>query len=165
MLIYVGGPALTLLERLPFLGANPVGRLRSVFGFLLAGLAAAGFDSLSVEGRLGIGPRKRLLRGVVVVGAAAAVAYALARGWQIAGAAGYALTPRAEHRLDNAAARIYRTTANDEWDGHWHLVIPDRPTDRATRERLRSALAYLGYAPLGDGTWLAARPSPVGCRP
>ncbi len=93
-----------------------------------------------------------------------AVSRMVKQGWlrpiRISDAAGYALTPRAEHRLDNAAARIYRTTANDEWDGHWHLIIPDRPPDRATRERLRSGLAYLGYAPLGDGTWLAARPSP-----
>ena len=93
-----------------------------------------------------------------------AVSRMVKQGWlrpvRISGAAGYALTPRAEHRLDNAAARIYRTIANDEWDGHWHLVIPERPADRATRERLRSGLAYLGYAALGDGTWLAARPSP-----
>ncbi|HEU4543134.1 MAG TPA: PaaX family transcriptional regulator C-terminal domain-containing protein [Jiangellaceae bacterium] len=93
-----------------------------------------------------------------------AVSRMVKQGWlrpiKISGAAGYALTPRAELRLDNAAARIYRTTANDEWSGYWHLVIPDRPSDRATRERLRSGLAYLGYAPLGDGTWLAARPSP-----
>lgn len=93
-----------------------------------------------------------------------AVSRMVKQGWlrpvRISGAAGYALTPRAEYRLDNAAARIYRTTANDEWDGRWHLIIPDRPTDRATRERLRSGLAYLGYAPLGDGTWLAARQSP-----
>ncbi len=93
-----------------------------------------------------------------------AVSRMVKQGWlrpvRISGAAGYALTPRAEHRLDNAAARIYRTTNNDEWDGYWHLVIPERPVDRARRERLRSGLAYLGYAPLGDGTWLAARPSP-----
>ncbi|HSI93911.1 MAG TPA: hypothetical protein VK925_10440, partial [Jiangellaceae bacterium] len=93
-----------------------------------------------------------------------AVSRMVKQGWlrpvRIDGAAGYSLTPRAEHRLDNAAARIYRTTAKEEWDGYWHLIIPDRPADRATRERLRSALAYLGYAPLGDGTWLAARPSP-----
>src|SRR5690606_12289114 len=79
---------------------------------------------------------------------------------RIDGAAGYALTPRAEQRLDNAAARIYRTAPDNAWDGRWHLIIPDRPADRAGRERLRNGLTYLGYAPLGDGTWLAARRSP-----
>lgn len=93
-----------------------------------------------------------------------AVSRMVKQGWlqptRISGAAGYELSPRAERRLDNAAARIYRTTASNDWDGHWHLVIPQRPTDRAARDRLRGGLTYLGYAPLGDGTWLAARPSP-----
>jgi phenylacetic acid degradation operon negative regulatory protein len=102
--------------------------------------------------------------GITAPAVRTAVSRMVKQGWlqpvRLAGAAGYALTPRAEHRLDNAAARIYRTTSNDEWDGYWHLIIPDRPNDRAARERLRSGLAYLGYAPLRDGTWLAARPSP-----
>ena len=102
--------------------------------------------------------------GITAPAVRTAVSRMVKQGWlkpvRIAGAAGYALTPRAENRLDNAAARIYRTTSNDEWDGNWHLIIPDRPNDRAARERMRSGLAYLGYAPLGDGTWLAARPSP-----
>lgn len=102
--------------------------------------------------------------GITAPAVRTAISRMVKQGWlqpvRLAGAAGYSLTPRAEHRLDNAAARIYRTTSNDEWDGYWHLIIPDRPNDRAARERLRSGLAYLGYAPLGDGTWLAARPSP-----
>lgn len=93
-----------------------------------------------------------------------AVSRMVKQGWlrptRILGAAGYELSPKAERRLDNAAARIYRTKANDNWDGRWHLVVPQRPSDRAARERLRGGLTYLGYAPLGDGTWLAARPSP-----
>lgn len=102
--------------------------------------------------------------GITAPAVRTAVSRMVKQGWlvpsRIDGAAGYSLTPRAESRLDNAAARIYRTTANHEWDGRWHLVIPERPNDRATRERLRAALTYLGYAPIGDGTWLAARPSP-----
>jgi phenylacetic acid degradation operon negative regulatory protein len=93
-----------------------------------------------------------------------AVSRMVKQGWltptKINGAAAYALTARAEKRLDNAAARIYRTTNRENWDGRWHLLVPERPSDRAARERLRSNLAYLGYAPVGDGTWLAARPSP-----
>lgn len=102
--------------------------------------------------------------GVAPPAARTAVSRMVKQGWlrpiRIDGAAGYALTPRAELRLDNAAARIYRTAPDHAWDGRWHLVIPDRPSDRAGRERLRNGLAYLGYASLGDGTWLAARPSP-----
>lgn len=102
--------------------------------------------------------------GITAPAVRTAVSRMVRQGWlkpvQISGAAGYALTPRAERRLDNATARIYRTTTSEEWDGRWHLVIPDRPSDRTVRERLRGGLTYLGYAPLGDGTWLAARPSP-----
>jgi phenylacetic acid degradation operon negative regulatory protein len=102
--------------------------------------------------------------GIAPPAARTAVSRMVKQGWlhpaRIDGAAGYALTPRAELRLDNAAARIYRTAPDNAWDGRWHLVIPDRPADRAGRERLRNGLTYLGYAPLGDGTWLAARPSP-----
>jgi phenylacetic acid degradation operon negative regulatory protein len=93
-----------------------------------------------------------------------AVSRMVKQGWlqptRISGAAGYELSPRAERRLDNAAARIYRTTSNDDWDGSWHLVIPRRPADRAARERLRAGLSFLGYAQLDDGTWLAAKSSP-----
>lgn len=102
--------------------------------------------------------------GVAAPAVRTAVSRMVRQGWlapaKVDGAAGYKLTVRAERRLDNAAARIYRTTANDEWDGHWHVVVPSRPSDRASRERLRANLTYLGYAPVGDGTWLAARPSP-----
>ncbi len=47
VLVYAGGPALALAQRLPFLFAdNFVGRVRSVLGFLVAVLAAAGFEVL-----------------------------------------------------------------------------------------------------------------------
>jgi phenylacetic acid degradation operon negative regulatory protein len=92
-----------------------------------------------------------------------AVSRMVKQGWlqatRIAGAPGYALTPRAERRLEEAAARIYRTRSAEHWDSRWHLVVPARPGDRASRERLRSGLAFLGYAQVGDGAWVAARPS------
>ena len=93
-----------------------------------------------------------------------AVSRMVKQGWlqatRVAGASGYALTARAESRLEEAAARIYRTRTADGWDARWHLVVPDRLPDRAGRERLKSGLAFLGYAPIGDGAWVAARPSP-----
>ena len=72
--------------------------------------------------------------------------------------AGYRLTPRAERRLAEAAARIYRSSS-EPWDRRWHLLVLEPVTNRATRERLRTALGYLGYAPLREGTWISPRPS------
>jgi phenylacetic acid degradation operon negative regulatory protein len=93
-----------------------------------------------------------------------AVSRMVKQGWlqptRIGGAPAYALTARAERRLEEAAARIYRTRTADGWDARWHLVVPNRPGDRARRDRLKNGLAFLGYAPLGDGAWVAARPSP-----
>jgi phenylacetic acid degradation operon negative regulatory protein len=67
---------------------------------------------------------------------------------------GYALTERAVRRLDEAAARIYRTRGTD-WDGTWHLLVLPHVPDRSLRERLQAGLAFLGYARLGGDTWLA----------
>jgi phenylacetic acid degradation operon negative regulatory protein len=85
------------------------------------------------------------------------------QGWlepvRLPGGPGYALTPRAVRRLDDAAARIYRSR-QDEWNGRWHLVVTQRIGDRSTRERLRNGLAFLGYAGLDDATWISPRSSP-----
>jgi phenylacetic acid degradation operon negative regulatory protein len=71
---------------------------------------------------------------------------------------GYALTAKATRRLDDAAARIYRTT-QDEWDGRWHLLVLAPPQDRTARARLASSLRFLGYGPLDGSTWVAPRPA------
>jgi phenylacetic acid degradation operon negative regulatory protein len=84
------------------------------------------------------------------------------QGWlrpeRVGSGPGYALTPKAVRRLDEAAARIYRT-AEREWDGRWHLVVTPHVRDRSTRERLRSAFGYLGFAPLAESTWIGPRAS------
>ena len=72
--------------------------------------------------------------------------------------AGYALTRKARGRLDEAGARIYRTR-DLSWDGRWHMLVLQPPSDRSTRERVRSGLAFLGYAPLSDNTWVGPRAS------
>jgi phenylacetic acid degradation operon negative regulatory protein len=69
---------------------------------------------------------------------------------------GYALTPRAVRRLDDSAARIYRTAAAD-WDGTWHLMVTDLPGERSRRDRLRAGLSFLGFAQLDDATWIGPR--------
>ncbi|MFI0353536.1 PaaX family transcriptional regulator C-terminal domain-containing protein [Actinomadura sp. 9N407] len=71
---------------------------------------------------------------------------------------GYALTPRAVRRLDEAAHRIYRDLG--PWDGHWHLLVLERVRERARRDRLAAGLAYLGYARLDETTWIGPRANP-----
>jgi phenylacetic acid degradation operon negative regulatory protein len=92
-----------------------------------------------------------------------AVSRMVRQGWldpvRLAGGPGYALTPRAVRRLDEAGARIYRTR-DSSWDGRWHLLITTRVPDRGVRERLRSGLGLFGFAPLDDSTWIGASTSP-----
>ncbi len=71
---------------------------------------------------------------------------------------GYRLTPLAEQRLSAAAQRIYRRGVS-EWDGRWSLLVLDLTGQRGARDRIRSALGYLGYAPLRDDTWVSPRES------
>jgi phenylacetic acid degradation operon negative regulatory protein len=43
----------------------------------------------------------------------------------------------------------------DDWDGRWRLVIYTVPeTERATRERLRRTLSWLGFGPLSASVWM-----------
>jgi phenylacetic acid degradation operon negative regulatory protein len=77
---------------------------------------------------------------------------------RLADGPGYALTRRAERRLDEAAARIYRTNPST-WDGRWQVLVLEELPTRSARERLDSSLRLLGYGPLGPTTWVAPRPS------
>ncbi|MDP3712054.1 MAG: PaaX family transcriptional regulator C-terminal domain-containing protein [Mycobacteriales bacterium] len=72
---------------------------------------------------------------------------------------GYALTPRAVRRLDEAGERIYRTR-RAQWDGQWHLLVVHPPAGRADRERLQAQLSFLGYGSIGPQTWVSPRPAP-----
>jgi phenylacetic acid degradation operon negative regulatory protein len=71
---------------------------------------------------------------------------------------GYRLTGRGTVRLQEAGARVYRV-GPPQWDGRWHLLVLERVPSRASRERLRAGLAFLGYGPLAEATWLAPRQS------
>jgi phenylacetic acid degradation operon negative regulatory protein len=77
---------------------------------------------------------------------------------RLADGPGYALTRRAERRLDEAAMRIYRTNPST-WDGRWQVLVLEELPTRSARERLDSSLRLLGYGPLGPTTWVAPRPS------
>jgi phenylacetic acid degradation operon negative regulatory protein len=101
--------------------------------------------------------------GIAEPAARTAVSRMARQGWLTPvrcapGVAGYALTPRAVRRLDEAAERIYRS-GDPAWDGRWHVLLTERITDRARRERVRAGLGYLGYAPLGETAWVSPRAS------
>ncbi|GGK30286.1 PaaX family transcriptional regulator [Pilimelia terevasa] len=114
-------------------------------------------------GRAAVAALVRLLAPLGVSGPAVrtGVSRMVRQGWlapvRLAEGPGYALTPRGTRRLDEAAARIYRT-ADPGWDGAFDLVIVAGPVTRPVRRRLGAALAFQGYAPLADLTWVAARP-------
>ncbi|MBB5910231.1 PaaX family transcriptional regulator [Actinoalloteichus hymeniacidonis] len=91
-----------------------------------------------------------------------AVSRTVRQGWlepvRLPGGPGYRLTSKAERRLDEAAARIYRTRP-DDWDGRWHIVVLEELPARESRDRLTSSLRLLGYGELGPVTWVAPRPA------
>jgi phenylacetic acid degradation operon negative regulatory protein len=92
-----------------------------------------------------------------------AVSRMVRQGWlepvRLPAGPGYALTPPAVRRLDEAARRIYRDIPQP-WDGRWHLLVVQRLKDRARRTRLRAGLGYLGYAPIGECVWISPRVAP-----
>jgi phenylacetic acid degradation operon negative regulatory protein len=89
-----------------------------------------------------------------------AVSRMVRQGWlhplRLAAGPGYLLTPRAVRRLDEAAARIYRT-GRGGWDGKFDLVVLDPPGTRRDRQRLAAQLTFLGYGTLDERTWVATR--------
>ena len=123
-------------------------------------------DHLRARG--GRAPVASLVRALAPLGIAApavrtAVSRMVRQGWltpeRLDLGPGYALTERARARLDEAAARIYRTHA-PTWEGCWDLLVLDPLPHRAARERVRGGLTFLGYAPLSDSTWIGPAASP-----
>lgn len=115
-------------------------------------------------GRAQVAALVRLLApiGIAAPAVRTAVSRMVRQGWllpvRLEGGAGYQLTVRAVHRLDDAAARIYRT-ATPAWDGHFDLIVLSQPERRSDRARVGATLAYLGYGRLDPATWVAPRPS------
>lgn len=117
------------------------------------------------RGRAPVASLVRLLAalGVQAPAVRTAVSRMVRQGWlcavRLETGPGYALTPKAVQRLDEAAKRIYRTS-DAAWDGRWHLLVVNGPPGRTERERLHAQLAFLGYGSLGSGTWVAPRVAP-----
>jgi phenylacetic acid degradation operon negative regulatory protein len=101
--------------------------------------------------------------GIAAPAVRTAISRMVRQGWlepaRLDGGRGYVLTDRARHRLDDAAARIYRTR-EARWDGGWDLLVLDGLPHRSTRDRVRTGLTFLGYAPLSDSTWISPFASP-----
>lgn len=100
--------------------------------------------------------------GITAPAVRTAISRMVRQGWlapvRLPAGPGYMLTPRAGRRMDEAADRVYQL-GDTAWDGRWHLVVHERIRERARRDRVRAGLRYLGYAPIGDGTWISPRAS------
>ena len=85
-----------------------------------------------------------------------AISRMVRQGWlhplRLVSGPGYLLTPKAARRLDEAAARIYRT-GRVGWDGRFDLIL----LHGTLAKRDANRLAFLGYGSLGDHAWVAPR--------
>src|SRR5438270_9430831 len=115
-------------------------------------------------GRAPVAALVRLLAplGIAAPAVRTAVSRMVRQGWlhplRLSTGPGYLLTPKAARRLDEAAARIYRTN-RVSWDGTFDLIVLDAPGPRPDRVRLAQSLAFLGYGSIDDHTWVATRPA------
>jgi phenylacetic acid degradation operon negative regulatory protein len=89
----------------------------------------------------------------------AAVSRMMRQGWLTSIRAGrsgyYALSPRGQERIDEAAQRIFKLHP-ERWDGRWRiLTIAAAAGDRKRRDLLRRELVWMGYAVLARGVFLS----------
>src|SRR5262245_61971418 len=98
--------------------------------------------------------------GIAAPAVRTAVSRMVRQGWlnpvRSNGGAGYQLTVRAVHRLDEAAARIYRTNRSD-WTGTFDLLLLSSTPRTSGWARVTGTLAYLGYGSLDAHTWVSPR--------
>ncbi|HEV2037061.1 MAG TPA: PaaX family transcriptional regulator C-terminal domain-containing protein, partial [Candidatus Eremiobacteraceae bacterium] len=69
----------------------------------------------------------------------------------------YRLSQSGRALIKEGTQRIYHADGR-AWSGQWCLLSYSVPeSKRALRDRMRKQLAWLGFGPLGSGTYLAAR--------
>src|SRR4051794_5934950 len=94
--------------------------------------------------------------GIAPAAVRTAVSRMVRQGWlhpmRLTSGPGYLLTPQAARRLDEATARVYRTS-RISWDGRFDLVVLKSPISKRDSRRL----TYLGYGMLGELAWVATR--------
>ena len=87
----------------------------------------------------------------------AAVSRMTRQGWLAAIRAGrasyYALTPRGEARIEEAARRIFKLHP-ERWDGLWRVVVLAPSANRESRAALRRELGWMGFALLARGVYV-----------
>lgn len=88
----------------------------------------------------------------------AAVSRMARQGWLAPIRAGrasyYALTPRGQVRIEEAAQRIFKLHP-ESWDALWRILIVHASRhDRQRRDQLRRELAWIGFAPLSRGIYI-----------
>ncbi|GAA4222813.1 PaaX family transcriptional regulator C-terminal domain-containing protein [Streptosporangium album] len=116
-------------------------------------------------GRASVAALVRLLAPLDIAAPAVrtAVSRMVRQGWlapaRLPRGPGYEVTPKCVRRLDETALRIYRV-GTITWTGRWHVLVVEPVRERSRRERLRADLAFLGYAPLSETTWIGPRASP-----
>ncbi len=87
----------------------------------------------------------------------AAVSRMARQGWLTPIRAGrasyYALSPRGQDRIEEAAHRIFKLHP-ERWDGLWRLLlVPGVTSDPARRADLRRELGWMGFAPVARGVY------------
>jgi len=90
-----------------------------------------------------------------------AVARLAGERWIVARRSGrrsfYRLSPSGRALIEEGTRRIYHADGR-AWDGRWCLLTYSIPEKRrALRDRMRKQLAWLGFGPLGSGTYVAPR--------
>src|ERR1044072_7786844 len=131
----------------PLAAGNPLARARTRLGdWKIVGARSALFDVYGSYLRAGVGAAAiaalvRLLEplGFEAPAIRTAVSRMVRQDWlrpvRLDDGPGYALTRRAERRLDEAAMRIYRTNQST-WDGRWHVLVLEELPTRSARHSL-----------------------------
>lgn len=87
----------------------------------------------------------------------AAVSRTTRQGWLAAVRTGrasyYALTPRGEARIEEAARRIFKLHP-ERWDGLWRIVVLPAVGSRDDRAALRRELGWMGFAQMARGVYV-----------
>ncbi len=96
--------------------------------------------------------------GFTAAAVRAAVSRMARQGWLTPIRAGrasyYALSPRGQDRIEEAARRIFKLHP-ERWDGLWRLLlVPAARRDRAQRAALRRELGWMGFAALSRGVYI-----------